>query len=96
MPLAPPVTTTTLPATCIVTLRLLENPILGKSGQNEIEHGAVVTRCAQQHKTMPDRVLKAQPLPRVKDNPETIEQATGDNQPQRQLRERRQAGIVGN
>src|SRR6202041_2353615 len=99
MPLAPPVTTTTLPATCIVSLRFLEclwNIFWNISGQNEIEHGGIVASRAQQHKTMPDRVLEAQPLPRVKDHPETIEQATGGNQPQRQMRERRQAGIIGN
>src|ERR1700722_20668524 len=66
------------------------------SGQNEIEHGSVVAGRTEQHKTMPDRVLKAQPPPRVKDNAETIEQAAGDNQTQRQMRQRRQAGIVGN
>ena len=54
--------------------RLLENQARTRSSTARVVAGR-----AQQHKTMPDRVLKAQPLPRVKDNSETIEQAAGDN-----------------
>src|SRR3974390_624313 len=91
MPFAPPVTTTTLPLTCMaapVILKLL-------SGQHEVEHGSVVARRAQEHERMPDHVLKAKPLPCVEDYPETVEQATGDKKPERQLRQRGQAGVVG-
>ncbi len=50
---------------------------------------------AQQHEGMPDHVLEAKPVPGMKDNPETIEKAAGNNEPERELRQRRQAGIVG-
>src|ERR1700738_3912590 len=91
MPLAPPVTTTVLPLTCI------GEPVWLKSisGQNQIEHGGIMAGRAQQHEAMPDHVLEAKPGPGMKDNPETIEKATGNNEPDRQLRRRRQTGIVG-
>src|SRR6201994_299861 len=91
MPLAPPVTTTILPFTCIVTPAGLKSVLR----QHQIEHGGVVARGAEQHETVPDHVLKAQPLPCVEDYPETVEQATGENKPERQLRQRGQSGIVG-
>src|SRR6516165_7028459 len=91
MPLAPPVTTTTLPLTCMAAPVFLKL----QSGQHEIEHGGVVARRAQQHEGMPDHVLKAKPLPCVEDYPETVEQATGDKKPERQLRQRGKAGVVG-
>src|SRR5213075_3178980 len=52
MPLAPPVTTTTFPATCIVTLRSLG------SGQDKIEDRRVMAGGAREHEAMPDGVLK--------------------------------------
>src|SRR5580693_2792129 len=87
--LAAPVTTTTLPVTCIAASRFY---VL--SGQNQIEHGGVVAGGAQQHETMPDRVLEAQPSPGVKDHAETIERATGEHEPQRQFRQRCHHRIV--
>src|ERR1700732_1117249 len=89
MPLAPPVTTTILSRTCIA------KPVCLKLGQNQIEYGRVMAGRAQQHERMPDHVLEAKPLPGMEDNTETIEKAAGDNEPERELRQRRQAGIVG-
>src|SRR5260370_2927967 len=63
MPLAPPVTTTTLPATCMVA-----SPMLLFSGQNHIEDCRVMAGRARQHEAMPDRVLETQPLPGVQNN----------------------------
>src|ERR1700674_5608868 len=59
MPLAPPVTTTILPVTCI------GEPVWLKSisGQNQIEYGGVMAGRAQQHEAMPDHVLEAKPVP---------------------------------
>ena len=91
MPLAPPVTTTILPLTCIA-----KPDLLGLSlGQNEVEHGGIVARRAEKHETMPDRVLEAQPSPCVKDYPETVEQATREDEPQRQFGQRGNAGVIG-
>src|SRR4030088_1813558 len=84
MPLAPPVTTTILPVTCIAASAVLKSI----SGQDEIEDGRVMAGRAEQHKGMPDRVLKTQPLPGMKDNPETIEHAAKRDVPQRQRRPR--------
>src|SRR5271156_447562 len=89
MPLAPPVTTTTLPATCIVTSRFYLF-----SGQNQIEHRGVMAGCAQQDETMPDHVLEAQPPPGMKNHAETIERAAHQHQPQRHLRQRGHDPIV--
>src|SRR5712675_3618217 len=89
MPLAPPVTTTTLPATCIVTSRFLS-----LSGQHEIEHGGVMTGRAEQYEGMPDRILKAQPLPGVEDDAETVQRAADDHEPQRHGRQRRHHGVI--
>src|ERR1700682_530670 len=89
MPLAPPVTTTILSRTCIA------KPVCLKLGQNQIEYGRVMAGRAQEHERMPDHVLEAKPVPGMKDNPETVEHATGDNEPERQMRQRRQAGVVG-
>src|SRR5205085_3955154 len=75
MPLAPPVTTTTLPATCIVALPF------ETSGQDSIEHGGVMTGGTEQHKTMPDRVLEAQPLPGVEDDTEAVQHAACNDEP---------------
>src|ERR1700689_5392644 len=88
MPLAPPVTTTTLPVTCIA--RLSGN----FSGQNEVEHGGVMAGRAQQHERMPYRVLETQAMPGVKDDPQTVEQTTGRDEPQGQRRQRLHHGVV--
>src|SRR5690349_11852249 len=89
MPLAPPVTTTTLPATCIVTSRFC---LL--SGQNQIEHGRIVACRAQQHETMPDDVLEAQSPPGVKDHAQAIQRAAGEHKPERQVRQCRNDGTI--
>src|ERR1700722_8189530 len=91
MPLAPPVTTTILPATCIAPPAVLKSK---SSGQNQIEHRRVMAGRAQQHEGMPDRVLETQPLPGVKDYAETIEQAAGRDEPQGQGRQRRHHRVV--
>src|SRR3954465_626303 len=89
MPLAPPVTTTTLPATCIVALRLLK-----ASGQYQIEHGRVMAGRAEQHEGMPDRILETQPLPCMKDDAETVEHPARGEEPQRKGRQRGDHGVV--
>src|SRR6202140_612968 len=89
MPLAPPVTTTILPVTCITA-----SAIPKISGHYEIEHGGVVAARSQQHEGMPDRVLKSQPLPGMKDDPETVEQAAGHDKPHGQGRQQHQAFVV--
>src|ERR1700722_8797614 len=91
MPLAPPVTTTILPATCIAPSAVLKSK---SSGQNQIEHRGVMAGRAQQHEGMPDRVLETQPLPGVKNYPETIEQAPGRDEPQGQEPQRRHPRVV--
>src|ERR1700752_894262 len=91
MPLAPPVTTTILPLTCIAEPEGWEPGLR----QNQVEHGRVVACRAKKHEAMPDRVLEAKPLPCVEDYPETVEQATGDNEPARQARQRGKAGVIG-
>src|ERR1700759_5358856 len=91
MPLAPPVTTTILPFTCIAEPRGWRLRLR----QNEVEHGRVMARRAEQHERVPDHILEAQPLPCVEDYPETVEQATGENEPQCHTRQRGKAGVVG-
>src|SRR4051795_13143477 len=88
MPLAPPVTTTTLPATCIAM------PRCSNSGQYEVEHGGVMARGPEQHEGMPDRVLEAQPLPGVEDDAETVEHAADDHQAKRHRRQCRHHGVI--
>src|SRR5262249_32297813 len=88
MPLAPPVTTTTLPATCIAT-----SP-RWPSGQDQGEHRGVMAGPPEQDETMQDHVLEAQPPPGMKDDPETIERAAGQHAPQRQLRQCRNDAVV--
>src|ERR1700722_13068327 len=84
MPLAPPVTTTTFPATRMVNVL----------GQNQIEHGGIMAGRAQQHETMPDHVLEAKPLPAVKDHPKTVKRATCEHEPEREAGQRRHHGII--
>src|SRR6266403_761701 len=90
MPLAPPVTTTILPVTCIATCAFLKSI----SGQNEIEHGGVMAGRAQQHKGMPDHVLEAQPLPGVEDHTQTIQRSARDYEPKRHGRQRRHDSVI--
>src|SRR6266446_4955112 len=89
MPLAPPVTTTTFPSTCMVVL-----PSLLFSAQNKIEDGRVVAGGAREHKAMPDGVLKTQPLPGMEDHAETVEHAARDDEPQCHGRQRLHHRIV--
>src|SRR5882762_1448841 len=63
IPLPPPVTTTILPATCMISLPLAQEI----SAQDDVEHGGIVAGRAQQHEAMPDRILEAKPLPGVED-----------------------------
>src|SRR5579871_2671848 len=91
MPVAPPVTTTILPLTCIASPDVSREVLR----QNHVEHGRVMARRAEQHETMPDHVLEAQPLPCVEDYPETVQQATGEDEPERHLRQRGQPGVIG-
>src|ERR1041385_4030587 len=88
MPLAPPVTTTTLPATCIVALRFIF------SRQHNIQHGGVMTGCAEQHKTMPDRILEAQPPPGMENDAKTVQHAADHHKPQRHGGQRCYHGVV--
>src|SRR3954447_21316216 len=89
MPLAPPVTTTTLPATCMVTPRFQR-----LSGQHEIEHGGVMASRAEQYEGMPDCILKAQALPGVEDDAQAVQRAANDHEPQRHARQRRHHGVI--
>src|SRR5580700_6946607 len=91
MPLPPPVTTTILPLTCMA------NPGWWRwaLGQYQIEHGGVMTRRAEKHETMPDRVLETKLSPCVEDYPETVEQSTGHDEPECQLGQRGKAGVIG-
>src|ERR1700719_2864626 len=89
MPLEPTVTTTTLSRTCIA------KPVCLRSSQNQMEDGRGMPGRAQHSQRMPYIVLEAKPLPGMKDDAETIEKAASDNEPERELRQRRQAGIVG-
>src|ERR1700733_8912872 len=91
MPLAPPVTTTILPLTCIAEPEWWWKAL----GQNQIEHGGVMACRAEKHEAMPDHILEAKPLPCVEDYPETVEQATGEDEPDRQFRQRGQPGVIG-
>src|SRR5579863_8127308 len=91
MPLPPPVTTTILPLTCIATPEFSETVLR----QNQIEHGRVVARRAEKHETMPDHILEPQPLPCVEDYPKAVQQATGENEPERHLRQRGEASVIG-
>src|SRR6185312_8520124 len=89
MPLPPPVTTTTLPVTCIVT-----SCFCFLSGQDEVHHRRVVAGRAQQHERMPDHVLETQPPPGVKNHTQAIERATGEHEPDRQLRQPAEHGMI--
>jgi hypothetical protein len=66
------------------------------SGQNQIEHGRIMARRTEQHETVPDHILEAQALPCMEDYPETVEQATGEDEPERQLRQRGKPGVLVN
>src|SRR4051812_33731321 len=83
MPLAPPVTTTTLPATCMITLRLSKKI----SAQNDVEHGGIVAGRAGQHEAMPDHVLETQPPPGVENDPQAVEYSARDQEGQRHGRQ---------
>src|SRR3954466_14512046 len=88
MPLAPPVTTTTLPATCIVA------SCFSRLGQHEIEHGGVMTGSTEQYKGMPDGILKAQPPPGMEDDAQAVQRAADDDEPQRHGRQRHHNGVI--
>src|SRR4030081_1666378 len=90
MPLAPPVTTTILPVTCIAASAVLKSI----SGQNEIEYGGVMAGRAEQHEGVPDRVLKTQPLPGMKDYAEAVERSARDHEPKRQAGKHRGHGVI--
>src|SRR4051812_30238529 len=90
MPSAPPVTTTTLPATCIVTPGCLRN----SGGENEIEHGGVVAGRAPEPEAVPNPVLKTHPLPGMEDHPSAVQHAARNRDPHRHPRQRRHYRIV--
>src|SRR5436190_4511418 len=94
MPLPPPVTTTTLPATCMAPSPLIVSLFYYRSLQDDVEHRRVVAGRPAQHKTVPDRVLEAQPLPGVEDHTERIEHAAGDDEAQRHGRQSLDHGII--
>src|SRR4051794_10773826 len=90
MPLAPPVTTTTLPVTCMLApLRFLS-----LLRQHHIEDSGIMAGCAKQDEAMPDRILKSQPVPGVEDHAQAIQHAASDDEPQRQTRQRLHDRIV--
>src|SRR5439155_24247008 len=99
MPLAPPVTTTTLPVTCMRRLLLSYTasliPFRGAcSAQHEVEHRGIMARRAGQDKAVPDRILEAQAPPGMEDHAKAVEQATGKDEVQHQRRQRLDHGVV--
>src|SRR5436190_2229740 len=97
MPLPPPVTTTTLPVTCMAPSqyshqRIFISAIL--SAQNDVDHRRIMTGCAAQHKAMPNRVLETQPLPGMEDHAKGIEHAARHHEPQRHGRQGLHHGII--
>src|SRR5438876_9513712 len=94
MPFPPPVTTTTLPVTCMAPSPLFLVVIYYRSLQDDVEHRRVVAGRAAQHKAVPDRVLEAQPLPGVKNHAERIEHAARDDEAHRHGRQRLDHGII--
>src|SRR6266567_3297881 len=99
MPLAPPVTTTTLPVTCMRRLPLSHTaplmPLRGTcSAQHEVEHRGIMACRAGQDKAVPDRVLEAQPPPGMEDHAEAVENAARQHAAQRQRGQRLDHGAV--
>src|SRR4051794_9522801 len=94
MPLAPPVTTTTFPVTCMVVLPSLLFFSQIFSAQHKIDDRRVMAGGAGEHEAVPDRVLKAQPFPSMEDHAETVQHAARDNEIQRHSRQRLHHRIV--
>src|SRR6186713_1022293 len=96
MPFAPPVTTTTLPVTCMRRLLLYcLIPLRGtRSAQHEVEHRGIMACRAGQDKAVPDRILEAQPPPGMEDHAKAVEQAAGEDEAQHQRGQRLDHGIV--
>src|SRR3954451_16227364 len=82
MPLAPPVTTTTLPVTCMRRLLLLCR-FWSCSAQHEVENRGIMARRAGQDKAVPDRILEAQTAPGVEYDAKGVERPTRHHKPQR-------------
>src|SRR3954451_16488211 len=93
MPLAPPVTTTTLPVTCMRRLLFLYC-FWSCSAQHEVEHRGIMARRAGQDKAVPDRILEAQPAPSVEDDAKGVERPPRHHKPQRHRGERLDHGII--
>src|SRR3954466_9090327 len=89
MPLPPPVTTTTLPVTCMAAL-----PLIFLCQHDQVEYSRIMAGRAEQDEAMPDRVLEAQALPGVEHHAQTIEYASRHHEPQRQRRHRLHHGIA--
>ena len=81
MPLAPPVTTTTLPVTCMRRSSPFYSASRSLSAQHEVEHRGIMARRAEQDKAVPDRVLEAQPPPGMEDHAKAVEQAARKDEP---------------
>src|SRR3954465_11166665 len=83
MPLPPPVTTTTLPVTCMAAL-----PLIFLCQNDQVENSRIMAGRADQHEAMPGRVLEAQALPGVEHHAQTIEYASRHHEPMCQRRHR--------
>src|SRR5207248_10326341 len=90
MPLPPPVTTTTLPVTCMALLPL----IMILRQDHHMENSRIMAGGAEQDEAVPDGVLEAQPLPGMEDHAQTIEHAARHHEAQRQRRHRLHHRIV--
>src|SRR5262245_26812394 len=94
IPLPPPVTTTTLPATCMAPSPSFMSLFYYRSLQDDVEHRRVVAGGAAQHKAVPDRVLETQPLPGVEHHAESIEHTARDDEAYRHGRQRLDHGVI--
>src|SRR5262245_3911159 len=94
MPLPPPVTTTTLPATCMAPSPSFMSLFYYRLLQDDVEHRRVVAGGAAQHEAVPDRVLETQPLPGVEHHAERIEHPAGNDEAQRQRRQGPHHGVI--
>src|SRR5215208_169647 len=109
MPLPPPVTTTTLPVTCMAVSPLEHDPekwepVFRKDHaqtknyrflrQNHIKDSRIMAGRAEQDEAMPDRVLETQPLPSMKDHAGGIQHAARERETQRQRRQLFHHGVI--
>jgi hypothetical protein len=64
--------------------------------RHTIEYSRIVTACGDQHENMPDRILKSQTPPRIKDHADRVKHAACREKPDAQTRESRHDRLVNN